>query len=164
MNETWFTPFMVIPPERLIDGCVETLRDEVLPNLEARTARGRLYAVMDILQNLRDRVDPKAAALEAEATSARTALERIAVALREAGDAGAAGAVEEALAAAPSGSPSDRAAALRQALVAAIDALYALPSGVPEAARRALGDHLGPQAVRDIAPLKPSLLNEISKG
>ncbi len=98
---------MVIPPERLIDGCVETLRDEVLPNLEART---------------------------------------------------------EALAAAPSGSGSDRAAALRQALVAAIDTLYALPSGVPEAARRALGDHLGPQAVRDLAPLKPSLLNEISKG
>ncbi len=164
MNETWFTPFMVIPPERLIDGCVETLRDEVLPNLEARTARGQLYAVMDVLQNLRDRVELKAVALEVEATSARTALERIAVALLEAGDAGAAGTVEEALAAAPSGSAFDRAAALRQALVAAIDTLYALPSGVPEAARRALGDHLGPQAVRDIAPLKPSLLNEISKG
>jgi uncharacterized protein (DUF2336 family) len=155
---------MVIPPERLIDGCVETLRDEVLPNLEARTARGRLYAVMDVLQNLRDRVDPKAAALEAESTSARTALERIAAALRAAGAEAAAGAVEEALAAAPSASPADGATALRQALVAAIDALYALPSGVPEAARRALGDHLGPQAVRDIAPLKPSLLNEISKG
>jgi hypothetical protein len=155
---------MVIPPERLIDGCVETLRDEVLPNLEARTARGRLYAVMDVLQNLRDRVDPKAAALEAEAASAHTALERIALALRQAGDAGAADAVEKALAGAPSGPPSDRAAALRQALVAAIDALYSRPSGVPEAARRALGEHLGPQAVRDIAPLKPSLLNEISKG
>jgi len=155
---------VVIPPERLIDGCVETLRDEVLPNLEARTARGQLYAVMDVLQNLRDRVDPKVAALEAEATSAWTALERIAVALREDGDAAAAGAVEEALAAASSGAPSDRAAGLRQALVAAIDALYSLPSGVPETARRALGDHLGPQAVRDIAPLKPSLLNEISKG
>jgi hypothetical protein len=155
---------MVIPPERLIDGCVETLRDEVLPNLEARTARGRLYAVMDVLQNLRDRVDPKAAALEAEAASAHTALERIALALGEVGDAGAADAVEKALAGAPSGPPSDRAAALRQVLVAAIDALYSRPAGVPEAARRALGDHLGPQAVRDIAPLKPSLLNEISKG
>ena len=102
---------MVIPPERLIDGCVETLRDEVLPNLEARTARGRLYAVMDVLQNLRDRVDPKAAALEAESTSARTALERIAAALRAAGAEAAAGAVEEALAAALSASPADGATA-----------------------------------------------------
>ncbi|MDH3214382.1 MAG: hypothetical protein OEM05_18050 [Myxococcales bacterium] len=164
MNETWFNRVVAISPERLIDGCVETLRDEVLPNLEARTARGRLYAVMDVLQNLRDRVDPKAAALEAEATSARTALGRIAAVLREAGSADAAGCVEAALAAASTGTPSECVAALRQALVAAIDALYALPSGAPEAARRALGDHLGPQAVRDIAPLKPSLLNEISKG
>jgi hypothetical protein len=155
---------VVIPPERLIDGCVETLRDEVLPNLEARTARGRVYAVMDVLQNLRDRVDPKAAALGAEATSARAALERIAPALREAGDAEAAGRIDSALAEDPPGTPSERTAALRRILVAAIDALYALPSGMPEAARSALGDHLGPQAVRDIAPLKPSLLNEISKG
>jgi hypothetical protein len=145
VNETWFNRAVAIPPERLIDGCVETLRDEVLPNLEARTARGRLYAVMDVLQNLRE-------------------LERIAAVLREAGSADAAGGVEAALAAASAGTPAERVAVLRQALVAAIDALYALPSGAPDAARCALGDHLGPQAIRDIAPLKPSLLNEISKG
>jgi hypothetical protein len=35
---------------------------------------------------------------------------------------------------------------------------------MPEAARAALGAHLGPQAVRDVITLKPSLLSEISKG
>ena len=49
-------------------------------------------------------------------------------------------------------------------LVSAIDALYEIPSEMPEAARTALGAHLGPQAVRDVITLKPSLLTEISKG
>ena len=48
----------------------------------------------------------------------------------------------------------------------AIDALYALPSrdALPEAARAALGAHLGPQAIRDVLPLTRSKLHEISKG
>jgi hypothetical protein len=50
--------------------------------------------------------------------------------------------------------------------VQAVDALYALPSrdALPEAARAALGAHLGPQAVRNVLPLTRSKLNEISKG
>ncbi len=155
---------MLIPPEKLVDGCLETLRAEVLPHLEKRSARGQLYAVLDVLQNLRDRIEEKIAPLEDEADSARIALEQIAVVLRDAGDAAAADAVTAEMASAAGESTADRAAALSRTLVSAIDALYALPSGMPEAARRALAAHLGPQAVRDVAPLKPSLLNEISKG
>ena len=155
---------MLIPPEKLVDGCLETLREEVLPHLEKRSARGQLYAVLDVLQNLRDRIEEKTAPLEAEADSARMALEQIAAVLRDAGDAAAADTVTAEMTSAAGESTADWAAALSRTLVSVIEALYALPSGMPEAARRALAAHLGPQAVRDVAPLKPSLLNEISKG
>jgi hypothetical protein len=155
---------VLIPIETLIDGCMRTLREDVLPDVDSRFARGRLYAVMDILNNMRDRIEQKASLLAAESDSASTALEQIAAALREAGHEQEARGVEEALGAAPADPPAERSAALRAALVSAIDALYELPSEMPEAARAALGAHLGPQAVRDVITLKPSLLTEISKG
>ena len=136
----------------------------MLPHLEKRSARGQLYAVLDVLQNLRDRIEEKTAPLEDEADSARMALEQIAAVLRDAGDAAAADAVAAAMTSAAGESTKDRAATLGRTLVSAIEALYALSSGMPEAARRALAAHLGPQAMRDVVPLKPSLLNEISKG
>jgi hypothetical protein len=154
----------LIPVETLIDGCMRTLREDVLPNVESRFARGRLYAVMDVLNNMRDRVERKASLLATESDSASTALEQITAALREAGHEQQARGIEEALGAAPADPPAERTAALRGALVAAIDALYDLPTEMPEAARDALGAHLGPQAVRDVLTLKPSLLSEISKG
>ena len=153
---------VLIPPERLIDGCLETLREEVLPQLKEPSVRGQLYAVLDVLQNLRDRVEDKSAPLEAEVTSAGAALERIAAVLRAEGESDRAEAV--AAAASVEGTAAVRAAALREALVAAIDVLYDRPGGVPDAARDALAAHLGPQSLRDLAPLKPSLLAEISKG
>ena len=155
---------MLIPVETLIDGCMRTLSEDVLPNVDSRFARGRLYAVMDVLNNMRDRIEQKASLLAAESDSASAALEQIAAALREAGHEQQARGVEAALGAAPADPPAERAAALRRALVSAIDALYDLPSEMPEAARAALGAHLGPQAVRDVITLKPSLLSEISKG
>jgi hypothetical protein len=155
---------VLIPVETLIDGCLRTLREDVMPDVGSRFARGRLYAAMDVLNNMRDRIEQKTSLLTTESDSAATALERIVRALRDAGHEPQARGIEEALASAPAAPPAERAAALRGALVAAIDALYGLPSEMPEAARLALADHLGPQAVRDIATLKPSLLNEISKG
>src|SRR5262249_55725428 len=62
--------------ETLLDGVMQTLRDAVLPAVQGRFARGQLFAVLDVLQNLRDRVEPKAALDEAEASSASGALER----------------------------------------------------------------------------------------
>ena len=65
---------MLIPPEELLDGAVATLLESVLPALGTRFARGQLYAVVDVLRNLRDRVEPRCAALAAEAASAEAAL------------------------------------------------------------------------------------------
>jgi len=152
---------MTIPLEALIDGAVRTLTEAVLPDVTSRFARGQLFAVVDVLRNLRDRLEVKAALHEAEAASAAAALERAAAALgREAAAARIAGA----LAAAPAGPPAERTAALRAALVAALEAIDALPEELAAPARAAIAEHLAAQTMREVAVLKPSLLGEISKG
>jgi hypothetical protein len=151
----------LIPPERLIDGCLQTLREEVLPELSSRAVRGRLWAVLDVLNNLRDRIEPKSAPAEAESSSAEQALRGLAAALRQAGRAEQAAGLERALASAPAAPPVARAAALRELLAGAITAR---PEGLDPAEQAALRAHLAPQALRDLALLKPSLLAEISKG
>jgi hypothetical protein len=145
--------------EALIDGVVRTLTDEVLPSVTTRFARGQLYAAVDVLRNLRDRIEPKAELFEAEAGSAAVALERVIASLER-----IAAPVAGALAAARAGPPAERAAALRAALVAALELIDGLPPERGDAARAAIREHLGAQALRDLAVLKPSLLTEISKG
>jgi hypothetical protein len=152
---------VLIPLERLIDGCLQTLREEVLPEVGSRAVRGRVWAVLDVLHNLRDRIEEKQALPEAEAQSAGEALLRLAAARRAASDPEGAAEIERALAAAPGGPPPARAAALRATLAGAI---AARPHGLTEPERDALRLHLATQAVRDLALLKPSLLAEISKG
>src|SRR5262245_32735011 len=104
---------MPLAVETLLDGVMRTLREAVLPAVAGRFARGQLFAVLDILQNLRDRIEPKAALDEAEAVSASDALGR----MIELVDSTAAGPVRDALAAAPASPPAARVAALRAALV-----------------------------------------------
>ena len=152
---------MLIPIERLIDGCMQTLREEVLPEVASRAVRGRVWAVLDVLHNLRDRIEEKAAPAATEADSAYEALARLAAAQRAGADPEGAALLERALAAAPTGPPLSRAAALRAALA---EAIAARPRGLGELEREALRGHLAAQALRDVMPLKPSLLSEISKG
>ena len=75
-----------------------------------------------------------------------------------------AGAGPAATAGAPATPPHARSAALRAALVQTLEILEALPTETAEVARAAIGEHLAVQAMRDVAILKPSMLNEISKG
>ena len=152
---------MLIPIERLIDGCMQTLREEVLPELEARAVRVRIFAVLDVLNNLRDRVEARHAPAATEAASAADALARLASALRERAQPDAAAATLRALAAAPGEPPTARADALRSAIA---EAIAAQPQGLAAPEREALRAHLSAQALRDVMLLKPSLLSEISKG
>src|SRR5262245_18836938 len=94
--------------ETLLDGVLRTLREAVLPAVAGRFARGQLFAVLDVLQNLRDRVEWKAAFDDAEASSAGDALRRMVDLV----GTEAAAPVARALAAAPAGPPAARAAAL----------------------------------------------------
>ena len=147
----------MIPLETLLDGLVRTLTESVLPDVGSRFARGQLYAVVDVLRNLRDRIEPRADLLAAEAESAAAALERAAAVLD-------AQPLREALAAAAGVPLATRVVALRAALVDALGRIDALPDDRAREARAALNAHLAAQAMRDLMVVKPSLLSEISKG
>jgi hypothetical protein len=147
----------MIPLETLLDGLERTLTASVLPDVGSRFARGQLYAVVDVLRNLRDRIEPKAELLAAEAESAAAALERVAAVLD-------AQPLREALAAAAGVPLATRVVALRAALIDALGRIDALPDDRAREARAALNAHLAAQAMRDLAVVKPSLLSEISKG
>jgi len=149
-----------LPVEALVDGLIRTLREAVLPAVQGRFARGQLFAVLDVLHNLRDRIEPKAALCAAEAASAAAALGEALAAL----DGERRAAIAGALAAAPAAPPAEQAAALRAAVVTALDVLATLPDDAAPSARAALDRHLASQAMRDLMVLKPSLLEEISKG
>jgi hypothetical protein len=151
---------MQLAVETLLDGAMRTLREAVLPAVEGRFARGQLFAVLDVLQNLRDRVEPKAALADAEAASTAAALRRVAQLVGP----DAASTLAQAIDAAPAAPPAARAAALRAALVQAFRILDDLPDAIAAPARTVLAEHLAAQAMRDVALLKPSLLQEISKG
>jgi hypothetical protein len=151
---------MQLAIQTLLDGVMRTLREAVLPSVEGRFARGQLFAVLDVLQNLRDRVEPRADLDDAEAASAETALRAVVATLGR----DEAAPLVAALAGAPTGPPAARVAALRAALVRALAVLDDLPEATTAPARAALAQHLAAQAMRDVATLKPSLLEEISKG
>ncbi len=99
---------MYITLERLIDGCIHTLRDEVMPEVGTRVARGQVWAVIDILQNMRNRIEEKAELFEAESASAEQALAQLVAALCDAGAGSDAAALERACADAPTGPPGER--------------------------------------------------------
>jgi predicted component of type VI protein secretion system len=149
-----------IPVDVLIDGVVRTLIESVLPDVTTRFARGQLWAAVDVLRNLRDRIEPSAALDDAEAVSATDALRRAAAALPDAARAR----VDATLAAAPDAPPAARVAALRAGLTAALEVIDDLPVELAGPARAAIHEHLAAQVMRDLAVLKPSLLGEISKG
>jgi GGDEF domain-containing protein len=153
-----------IPPQILLDGVARALHEQVLPHVDARTARGQLWAAIDVLRNLAGRVEPAAGPLEAEARSLADAFAAIAARLREGGAAALAERVAAAVAAAPAGPPAARAEALRAELVALFEPLAALGPPLADATRALAGAHLAAQAVRDLAALQGSLLEEISRG
>jgi hypothetical protein len=147
--------------EEIVDGIVRTLRDTVLPEVPSRFARGQLYAAIDLLRNLRDRVEVKSELLAAEARGLDAVLARLRTALRA---GGLTDPVERMLATVPAEPPPARVAGLRAAVVAALEQLDRLPDDVAAPARAALAEHLAGQALRDVMLLKPSLLAEIAGG
>lgn len=152
---------MRIPLDRMVDGLVQALTKQVAPHVGDRYARGQLWSVVDVLANLRDRIDWNPTALEDETRSAVDALEQIAAVLRDAGLSAAA----DALPRVPTdGAPAERVQAARAALVAAIEVVAGAPADVAARAQGPLGAHLAGNAFRDMQTFKPSLLSEISKG
>lgn len=155
---------MRVAPQTLLEGVVRTLHEQVIPHVESRTARGQLWAAIDVLRNLGGRIEAAIAPLEEEALSAGAALATLAARLRDAGDDAFAVAIERRLAEAPAIPVSAHVAALRDALADAFARLDALPAERADGLRPILGGHLAAQAIRDLSRLQPSLLEEISRG
>jgi hypothetical protein len=70
---------------RLIDGMCATLRGEVIPRLDDEFARGQVFGVINILNNLRLRADWSSGFLHEEVAAQRAAFAQVAAI---AGDAG----------------------------------------------------------------------------
>ncbi len=155
---------MRIPVPTLIDGVERALLEAVLPELRSRSARGQLYAAVDVLRNLRDRIAPRPELLEAEAVSLARSLELCAEQLQEVGAAEAASQLRSRLGTAGSGPALERLTALRESFELALTLVDALPEAAASPAQAALGEHLASQALRSVSVLKPSLLGEISRG
>jgi hypothetical protein len=155
---------MLIPIERLFDGVIETLRESVLPDVESRYARGQLFAAVDVLQNMRDRVEEKAVIAQAEVASIENALGQLAPKLEEAGEAKLASRVSQLMQQDAEAPPAERVNGLRDGFVSLFGQIAALPPELAESARAILGQHLAGQVVREALVLKPSLLREISEG
>jgi hypothetical protein len=150
--------------EQLMDGALATLRDEVLPNLESARARGRLYCVLDLLGNLRDRIGFRESMFLDETRSATEAIESFRVALIDRGLVSEARGVEAAVTAtATAVSPQERTEAMRAIVTRCIR--IAADAAVGDRALFApLEKHLCDQAIRDVILLKPTQLNELSRG
>jgi hypothetical protein len=155
---------MLIPIEKLIDGVIETLRESVLPDVGSRFARGQLFAAVDVLQNMRDRVEEKAVIAQAEVASIENALGQLTPMLEEAGEMALAGRVSQLMQQDGEAPPAERAKALRDGFVSLFAHIAALPPDLAESAGAILGQHLAGQVVREVLVLKPSLLREISEG
>ena len=152
-----------VSPQALIAGVVRALQEQVLPQLASKTARGQLWAAIDVLRNLSGRIEPATPPLEEEARSAETALRSLAEQARSDAAALASELTTrlEALPAAPIGARVD---ALRTLLCDAFERIDALPPAQGDALRPLLGGHLAAQAVRDLSQFQGSLLDEISRG
>jgi len=153
-----------IAPQTLLEGVVRTLHEQVIPHLESRTARGQLWAAIDVLRNLGGRIEAAIAPQEEEARSAGAALATLAARLQDSDDGIFAAEIERRLAEANATPVGAKVAALRDALGDAFARLDAMPAERADALRPILGGHLAAQAVRDLAWLQPSLLEEISRG
>jgi hypothetical protein len=148
-----------VSPQALVAGVVRALQEQVLPQLASRTARGQLWAAIDVLRNLSARIEPATAPLEEEARSAETALRSLA---RQA-PAALATEIEARLAEAPA-APGARVETLRALLRDVFERLDALGEERAAALRPLLGGHLAAQVIRDLSRFQGSLLDEISKG
>jgi hypothetical protein len=153
-----------VSPKALLDGVVRALQEQVLPHVDSRTARGQLWAAIDVLRNLAGRVEISTAAFEEEARSAEGALGALAREAHATGAGPLAAAIDAALATAPPAPAPARVAALREILRDAFARLDTLPAAQADALRPLLGGHLAAQAVRDVLRLQGSLLEEISRG
>lgn len=66
---------------RIIDGMIATVRSEIIARLDDEFARGQAYGVVDLLNNLKPRIDWLVTPLYEEVADQRALLEKLSAAL-----------------------------------------------------------------------------------
>ncbi len=153
---------------RIFDGLIETLQNRVIPKIADVSARAQAYGALDMLRNLKPRVEWAVGPLH-EDVAAELALARRICALLE-GTAAPQAPVEDLDASSPSTAPDLE--AMREQLDRHLcevlhwlgDHREALSSGRVEEIERAIRDQQRVRLKREVKLTAPPLFGEISRG
>ncbi len=157
---------MINSLDKIFDGIVEMLRDQVLPKVDDEFTRGQLYAAMDLLANLKVRVDWDVAALRDDVGERLALLPRLAELLAGTGP------VPPHFLAPPVDAPAEALEKARDAideyLCAVVDWVSDHRAEIPperaDAIDRAIRDQQRPRLKRSVKLIAPTLFGEMSRG
>lgn len=157
---------MINSLDRIFDGLIEMLRDQVLPRLADDFARGQVYGAMDLLANLKTRVELSPSALRDEVAEEVELIARVSEILAGLGPAAPAIAPPPPV---PRASELAAAqAALDEHLCRIIDWISEHRAEIPaeraEAAERAIRDQQRARLKRAVKLIAPTLFGEMSRG
>jgi len=162
-----------LPLPRLLQGIIDTLERQVAVALEAGSARAQLYACLDLINNLADKIDWKREMLEAETSGVEEVLRASVPLLERFGPrfADLSRRLNETLESPPEPDLFERRRRLNQYLEDLIAAVEdpAAAFDPPEdrlvvQIRQHIHGHLRNQTIRDALYLKPMMLKKISQG
>ena len=145
--------------DRLFAGLIASLRSEIIPRLDDEFARGQAYAAMDLLNNLRPRLDWAVGPLAEQIAAQLAAAERIAAlasqfALPEALKTGPQPATGEAL--------RNYRDALDEHLCKVLDGLPQVPGAQRDAMQAVLTQYMKEQVRREVSLAAKPLFGEIA--
>ncbi|HWY25724.1 MAG TPA: hypothetical protein VNX47_12435 [Nevskia sp.] len=145
--------------DRLFAGLITSLRSEIIPRLDDEFARGQAYAAMDLLNNLRPRIDWAVGPLAEQIAAQLAAAQRIAALAPEQ-------ALPEELKLAPQPATGDALRQYRDALdehlCRVLDALPQAPSAQRDAVRAVLTQYMKEQVRREVSLAAKPLFGEIA--
>lgn len=145
--------------DRLFAGLITSLRSEIIPRLDDEFARGQAYAAMDLLNNLRPRIDWAVGPLAEQIAAQVAAAARIAAQAPQ-------HALPEALTAAPQPATGEALRNYRDALdehlCQVLDGLPQLPAVQREAVQAVLTQYMKEQVRREVSLAAKPLFGEIA--
>lgn len=145
--------------DRLFAGLIASLRDEIIPRLDDEFARGQAYAAMDLLNNLRPRIDWAVGPLAEQISAQLATAQRIAALAPE-------HALPEALQAAPQPATGEALRRYRDALdehlCRVLDSLPQAPAAQRDAVQAVLTQYMKEQVRREVSLAAKPLFGEIA--
>ena len=145
--------------DRLFAGLISSLHGEIIPRLDDEFARGQAYAAMDLLNNLRPRIDWAVAPLAEQIGAQLVAAQRIALLAPDQ-------ALPDALKAQPQPATGEALRNYRDALdehlCRVIDWLPQAPSQQRDAVQAVLNQYMKEQVRREVSLAAKPLFGEIA--